>query len=89
MHEAPENWPTVRPTRLPVGDGDHSDELASLMVSINAMAAELERSRGLERQFLHATRLSFTHPISGEEIDVTSPLPSDLASALEAARRRH
>ncbi len=41
---------------------------------------------GLERQFLHARRLRFTHPESGEEIDVTSPLPSDLESALAAAR---
>jgi 23S rRNA pseudouridine1911/1915/1917 synthase len=42
---------------------------------------------GLERQFLHAARLAFTHPITGEEIDVTSPLPPELASALETARR--
>ena len=41
---------------------------------------------GLERQFLHATRLAFTHPVTGEEIDVTSPLPPDLAAALENAR---
>ena len=41
---------------------------------------------GLDRQFLHATRLAFTHPITGEEIDVESPLPPDLTSALEAAR---
>ena len=30
---------------------------------------------GLERQFLHAARLRFPHPWSGEQIDVTSPLP--------------
>ena len=42
---------------------------------------------GLERQFLHATRLAFTHPITGDSVDVTSPLPPDLAAALEAARR--
>jgi 23S rRNA pseudouridine1911/1915/1917 synthase len=42
---------------------------------------------GLERQFLHAARLAFTHPVTGEEIDVSSPLPPDLASALELARR--
>jgi 23S rRNA pseudouridine1911/1915/1917 synthase len=41
---------------------------------------------GLERQFLHATRLAFAHPITGAEIDVESPLPSDLAAALAAAR---
>jgi 23S rRNA pseudouridine1911/1915/1917 synthase len=41
---------------------------------------------GLERQFLHAARLAFTHPMSGEEIDTSSPLPSDIVAALEAAR---
>jgi 23S rRNA pseudouridine1911/1915/1917 synthase len=41
---------------------------------------------GLERQFLHAARLAFVHPITGEPIDVRSPLPEDLASALADAR---
>jgi 23S rRNA pseudouridine1911/1915/1917 synthase len=40
---------------------------------------------GLERQFLHAARLAFTHP-SGGEVDVTSPLPEDLEAALARAR---
>ena len=37
---------------------------------------------GLERQFLHSTRLAFTHPFTGEPVDVHSPLPEDLAGAL-------
>jgi 23S rRNA pseudouridine1911/1915/1917 synthase len=41
---------------------------------------------GLERQFLHAKRLCFTHPLTGSEVDVTSELPPDLAGALELAR---
>ena len=41
---------------------------------------------GLERQFLHAARLAFEHPITGEPVDVLSPLPPDLAAALERAR---
>ena len=40
---------------------------------------------GLERQFLHAARLSFPHPVTGEPVDVESPLPGDLARALELA----
>jgi len=40
----------------------------------------------LERQFLHAHRLRFRHPSTGDEIDVTSPLPRDLQVALEQAR---
>jgi 23S rRNA pseudouridine1911/1915/1917 synthase len=41
---------------------------------------------GLTRQFLHATRLSFVHPMTGAEVDVSSPLPADLATALERAQ---
>jgi 23S rRNA pseudouridine1911/1915/1917 synthase len=42
---------------------------------------------GLERQFLHATRLAFEHPLTGRRIDVSSPLPPDLQSALERAEQ--
>jgi 23S rRNA pseudouridine1911/1915/1917 synthase len=41
---------------------------------------------GLERQFLHAHRLAFDHPHSGERLTFVSKLPADLAAALEAAR---
>jgi 23S rRNA pseudouridine1911/1915/1917 synthase len=40
---------------------------------------------GLERQFLHAARLAFRHPVTGAAVDVRSPLPDDLAAALERA----
>jgi len=42
---------------------------------------------GLERQFLHATSLAFDHPLTGERVEVLSPLPPDLALALERADR--
>jgi 23S rRNA pseudouridine1911/1915/1917 synthase len=41
---------------------------------------------GLERQFLHARRLAFTHPMTGERVDVSSPLPPDLEAALATLR---
>jgi len=41
---------------------------------------------GLARQFLHAARLRFAQPFSGASVDVRSPLPEDLAAALERAR---
>lgn len=40
----------------------------------------------LERQFLHAHRLSFVHPTGGEEMTFSSELPADLDAALQAAR---
>jgi 23S rRNA pseudouridine1911/1915/1917 synthase len=45
-----------------------------------------EGKYGLQRQFLHAHRLAFDHPSSGERISFRSELPTDLAAALEAAR---
>jgi len=50
-------------------------------------AAEAPGTLGLERQFLHAARLSFAHPFTEAPIDVRSPLPSDLRAALTHAER--
>lgn len=40
---------------------------------------------GLQRQFLHAARLAFEHPVSGLAVDVRSELPEDLKRALQLA----
>jgi 23S rRNA pseudouridine1911/1915/1917 synthase len=42
---------------------------------------------GLERQFLHAARLAFPHPITEAPVDVRSELPPDLNAALDRARQ--
>jgi 23S rRNA pseudouridine955/2504/2580 synthase len=41
---------------------------------------------GLKRMFLHAARLAFTHPATGERVVVEAPLPPDLAGFLERLR---
>jgi 23S rRNA pseudouridine1911/1915/1917 synthase len=40
---------------------------------------------GLRRQFLHAARLAFAHPVTGAAVDIASPLPPDLREALDRA----
>ena len=40
----------------------------------------------LGRQFLHAARLAFTHPFTGERMEVESPLPAELGRYLEGLR---
>jgi len=40
---------------------------------------------GLPRQFLHADRLAFAHPVTGAVVDVRSPLPPELTKALARA----
>lgn len=47
---------------------------------------KLARRVGLERQWLHAVRLGFEHPDSGEYVSYESTYPDDLASALEVIR---
>jgi 23S rRNA pseudouridine1911/1915/1917 synthase len=42
---------------------------------------------GLNRQFLHAARLMFRHPFSGELLQCESKPPVDLRRALDVARR--
>ncbi len=43
--------------------------------------------QGLRRMFLHASRLGFTHPVSGAAMSVASPLPGDLAAFLASLDR--
>jgi 23S rRNA pseudouridine1911/1915/1917 synthase len=46
----------------------------------------IARDLDLSRQFLHASRLAFDHPFADARVDVESPLPQDLDTALERAR---
>lgn len=46
------------------------------------LAADL----GLTRQWLHAHRLAFAHPRTGDRVEAVSPYPADLEYALEALR---
>ena len=45
-----------------------------------------KRSPLLDRHFLHAFRLAFSHPATGEPLEFRSPLPRELEDALEAVR---
>ena len=49
----------------------------------------LTKRLGLERQWLHAVRLGFEHPDTGEQVEYSSTYPDDLASALEVIRESH
>lgn len=46
----------------------------------------LSAKLGLERQWLHARRLSFVHPGTGEDVVYESEYPDDLQHALDAMR---
>jgi 23S rRNA pseudouridine1911/1915/1917 synthase len=44
------------------------------------------RAIALDRPFLHAERLSFVHPVSGERLTFEAPLPDDLRAVLDELR---
>lgn len=46
----------------------------------------LAKELGLKRQWLHATKLGFTHPRTGEYMEVASEYPEDLRAALDKVR---
>jgi len=47
------------------------------------VAHDIRAVQRLTRPFLHAERLAFTHPTSGERMTFTAPLPADLLSVLD------
>ncbi len=49
-----------------------------------ACSEELRQTlQGFKRQALHATRLAFTHPVSGEELSWEQPCPEDMQQLLQ------
>jgi 23S rRNA pseudouridine1911/1915/1917 synthase len=52
-------------------------------------AAVRARVKAMDRQALHAWRLSFTHPVTGEAMSFSSPLPEDIAGLCAFLRGRN
>ena len=57
-----------------------------LQLPSGASSVLVDALRAFRRQALHATRLQFSHPASGESIDVSSSPPADLSALLDDLR---
>ena len=66
-----------------VGDQVYGGRLGMPAGATEALRDALRRFR---RQALHATRLSFTHPCSGQILEIEAPPPDDLAALLDVLR---
>ena len=42
--------------------------------------------RGFKRQALHAEKLAFTHPVSGETIETVAAIPADMQALIAVLR---
>jgi len=70
------------------GAGQLTDQRAMQAVKTKAARrnAEPERLR-LGRNFLHAARLEFAHPLTGKHLELEAPLPAELSGFLERLER--
>ena len=66
-----------------VGDQVYGGRLGIPAGATEALRDALRRFR---RQALHATRLSFAHPCSGQILEIEAPPPDDLAALLDVLR---
>jgi 23S rRNA pseudouridine1911/1915/1917 synthase len=67
-----------------VGDPVYGGRLA---LPKGATEPLIEALRRFKRQALHATRLAFTHPSTGETLELEVPPPADLESLLDVMRK--
>src|SRR5690606_7452413 len=51
-----------------------------------ASEALVERLRGFSRQALHAETLEFAHPLGGQPVSVSAPVPADMVELLRVLR---
>lgn len=65
-----------------VGDDKYGDE------DFNKRCAKGELGVPFKRMFLHAYRLSFTHPISGQKMEITAPLPQACQEVIDALSQK-
>jgi len=72
--------------RVHFSDAGHplcGDRVYGGRVARTAKPVERRALAGLERQFLHATRLELTHPATHAQLRFDSPLPADLAAIVD------
>jgi 23S rRNA pseudouridine1911/1915/1917 synthase len=55
-------------------------------LSEKALGQGAEVGNGFPRQALHAATLGFDHPVTGERLEFSSPLPADMAGLIEGLR---
>jgi 23S rRNA pseudouridine1911/1915/1917 synthase len=66
-----------------VGDAVYGDGRDKTVIDVRLRS----KIASLNRQFLHAERLGFRHPRTGERLRFTAPLPLDLANLLDELER--
>jgi len=65
-----------------IGDPMYGRALRSGQMPDNAARDCLAQMRAFPRQALHAAHLGFAHPVTGERLDFSTPVPDDMAGLI-------
>lgn len=67
----------------------HMKEMGHPILGDAQYAKKFSSLLSVHRQMLHAYRISFPHPVTGQKIEAAAPLPNDFLEALEAVSMAH
>ncbi|HZG44359.1 MAG TPA: RluA family pseudouridine synthase [Longimicrobium sp.] len=86
-YEVVERYPTATLLRLELETGRTHQIRVHMLHAGHAVLGDRQYGRKglalMSRQALHASRLAFAHPASGNPVDVVAELPDDVRSAIE------
>ena len=66
-----------------IGDPHYGRPMRSGQMPDNALRAALSDLRSFKRQALHASLLGFAHPITGQAMEFSTPIPQDMQDLLD------
>ena len=67
-----------------IGDPTYGGKRKLSAKAVNVVAVDAVRN--FPRQALHAASLGFVHPVTGEKVHFSAPLPADMTELLEILR---
>ena len=72
-----------------IGDDLYGKSLSENRYRNSFYKEKVQRMKSFNRQALHATKLSFNHPITGKYIEFISPLPKDINQLIEILKNKY
>ena len=70
-----------------IGDDLYGKTISKKRYKNNSLKEKLKLVESFERQALHATKLSFEHPITKKYLNFSSDLPQDMRNLIEILKR--
>ena len=72
-----------------IGDDLYGKSLSETRYKNSSLKEKIKCVKSFNRQALHATKLSFNHPINKKYLEFTSPLPKDINQLIEILKNKY